>query len=151
MFTPLNPEGFYPQLKNKRIAGQKQEMRSVRLGGDFMGFTRTSLFLIILIALLILLAGSVNAQTPAVTNPIRSSSLAGILVKLANFVVKLGIPVMTFFLIFAGLKFVTAQGNAQKLAEARRMFYWTIVGGVILLGASWITLAVINFARSLPD
>jgi len=46
--------------------------------------------------------------------------------------------IITVMLIWSGFLFVTAQGNPTKIADARKAFFWTVVGGIILLGASVI-------------
>lgn len=38
-----------------------------------------------------------------------------------------------FFLLFSGFKFVSAQGNETKLKDAKKMFYYTIIGIVIIV------------------
>jgi parallel beta-helix repeat protein len=52
-------------------------------------------------------------------------------------VIKVGIPVASIFLIWAGFLFLTAQGNESKLASAKKTFIWACIGfGVVL--AAWL-------------
>jgi len=44
--------------------------------------------------------------------------------------------------IYTGFLFVMARGNPSKIEEARTALLWTLIGGVILLGAQGITLAI---------
>jgi chitodextrinase len=52
-------------------------------------------------------------------------------------VIKVGIPVASVFLIWAGFLFLTAQGNESKLARAKKTFVWACIGFGVLL-ASWL-------------
>ncbi len=61
---------------------------------------------------------------------------------LLNFVTELAIPIIVLMLIYTGFKFVAAQGNSDKLAEARRILLWTLIGAGIILGANAILLAI---------
>ena len=53
------------------------------------------------------------------------------------------------FLLLAGLKFVTAQGNPEKISDARRTFFWTLIGALLVLGAKAIAEVVQNTAKQL--
>jgi len=61
---------------------------------------------------------------------------------LESIVLPIGSIVVVFFIIFTGFKFVTAQGNPEKISEARQMFVWTIVGTAVLLGSWAIVVAI---------
>jgi hypothetical protein len=103
---------------------------------------------ILLTAVLLTVASSALAQ-PAFDSPFGQKGFEDILKGIANFVAKVGVPVISFFLILSGFMFVTAQGNTQKLERAKLMFYWTLVGTAIVVGAKPIAEMVINFAQSL--
>ena len=45
-------------------------------------------------------------------------------------------------MVLAGFKFVVAQGNPEKISEARKMLVWVIVGAFVLLGVYVIKAAV---------
>lgn len=61
---------------------------------------------------------------------------------LKNIVLPLGVVIVVFFVIYSGFLFVTAQGNAEKLQDARRTFLWVVIGAAILLGSVVIAEAV---------
>ena len=50
-------------------------------------------------------------------------------------------------IVYSGLLFILAQGNDTKLKDAKRIFLYTIIGGVILLGAGAISEVVCNTAN----
>ena len=45
------------------------------------------------------------------------------------------VPIIIFFLIFAGFSYLTAGGNPEEIKKATRMFTYTIIGAVLILGA----------------
>lgn len=55
--------------------------------------------------------------------------------KLLGIVLVVGVPLIALAIIYAGFKFVTAQGNPEKLKEAKDTFVWVVVGAAILLSA----------------
>ena len=90
------------------------------------------------------------ASAETFPNPLGStSSFTQVVQKFADLVAKIGLPIATVFLIYAGLLFVTARGNDEQLKKAKATFYWTILGTAILVGASAFATAVIDFAGKL--
>jgi len=61
---------------------------------------------------------------------------------LSNIVLPLGAVIVTFFLIYSGFLFVTAQGSEEKLSRAKVTFTWTVIGAAILLGSWAIAQAI---------
>lgn len=81
-------------------------------------------------------SGSGNCEQGKLCNPIGSVSLADFLGKVASAVLKIGVPIAAVFIIFSGLKFVMAAGDTKAIEDAKRIFWYTIIGTAILLGAS---------------
>lgn len=52
-------------------------------------------------------------------NPISATSLTEFINDILDIVLKIAVPVIVLFIIFAGFQFVTAQGNEEKLKRAR--------------------------------
>ena len=74
----------------------------------------------------------------ALPNPLGkdTKSFEGFIEKvLSNVVIPIGSVIVTFFLIFSGFLFVTAQGNEEKLKRAKTAILWTVIGAAVLLGA----------------
>ena len=77
-------------------------------------------------------------------NPLNSSFssvpafIAGALKALAL----IALPIITLFLVISGFLFVTAQGNQEKLATAKKNFFYVIIGALLILGA-WIIATLI--------
>jgi TRAP-type C4-dicarboxylate transport system permease small subunit len=79
----------------------------------------------------------VNLENPLVTDSIQEFLLA----VLRIFVI-VAVPIVIFFIIYAGFKFVTAQGNAEALQTAKRALLYALLGGLIVLGAFAIVAMV---------
>ncbi len=77
-------------------------------------------------------------------NPLRVDSLEDLLVAILNIFITLMIPVIVFFIIFAGFKYVTAQGNPGKIEEATTTLTYAIIGGVLILAAVAIAEIIKN-------
>ena len=85
---------------------------------------------------------SITIPNPVAGDP---KDLGSLLTTLLNNVV---MPVATVFvvvwIIYAGFKYVTAQGNPAKITEAHKTLLWSLIGAGILLGAAGISLVVQN-------
>jgi hypothetical protein len=57
-------------------------------------------------------------------------------------VVYLGSIFLTLAIIYVGFLFVMARGNEEKIRGARSALVWTVIGGLILLGAKAIGLVI---------
>ncbi len=91
----------------------------------------------------------VRAAPDPFTAPTSSHEFATILQSIMKWVVAIGVPTVIFFIILTGIYFVLAQGNEEKLKKARSMLIYTLIGAVIIAGASVIASAIIDFAESL--
>ncbi len=70
-----------------------------------------------------------------------------------NVIIPIGGIVLALGIIWSGFLFVTAQGNPAKLATAQKAFFWSFIGGLVLLGAWAIAKGIestINSIRGLP-
>jgi hypothetical protein len=90
-----------------------------------------------------------NQTTAALTNPLQVASLTDLIAKVTQTVVVLGGMFLTFMLIYTGFLFVMARGNEEKVSSARTALLWTVVGGILLLGANAIAIAISSTATSL--
>lgn len=77
-------------------------------------------------------------QFKGLDNPVPNiTTIPQLIEKLLNIVLTIGIPIVAFFLIFTGFRFVAARGNEEALTNAKRALLYTIIGAVILLGC-WV-------------
>ena len=91
--------------------------------------------------------GTPQIQPVTLDNPLRVNSIEELLVAILNIFMVLMIPVSVFFIILAGFKYVTAQGNSGQIEEATTTFTYAIIGGVLILAA----VAIAEIIRNTVD
>ncbi|MEI6528750.1 MAG: hypothetical protein WCO10_03750 [bacterium] len=79
------------------------------------------------------------------------NSIPALVAKLMNVVAMVGGVVVVFFIIYAGFKFVEAQGNPGKLEKARDTLLYTVIGAAVLLGADVIANVVAGTINSIKN
>jgi Type IV secretion system pilin len=94
-------------------------------------------------------APSSNSGTPGIeistgiTNPLPGiEDIPSLIATILNFVLVVGVPIVTLAIIYAGFLFVTAQGNEEKLTTAKTTLLYTIIGAALLLGSFVIAQAI---------
>ena len=87
------------------------------------------------------LALQVDAQD-GFTNPLNVDSFEEFIYIIVRTVMLILFPIVILMIVYTGFMFVKAQGNPQKIAEARRALMWTIIGGMLVLGAYALAMAV---------
>ena len=94
-------------------------------------------------------SGSATKIDPvSLQNPLKNiTTIEGLLVAILNIIMILMVPVIVFFIIYAGFKYVMAQGNASQVEEATRALTYAIIGGVLILGA----VAISQIIKSVVD
>ncbi len=99
-------------------------------------------------------AGQVLAQSGPVpspislVNPLKVGAIEDFLVAILNIFMVLAVPVIVFFIIYAGFLYVTARGNAAQIEQATRSLTYAVIGGVLILGAVAIAEIVKNLVGS---
>jgi len=112
------------------------------------------LWLMLLLPSLIVRAQSVDVEFPSqervqrpagtqtLDNPLGFDSISLFFAKMLDVVIQISFPIIVLALVYTGFLFVSAQGNEEKLTKAKTYFLWTVVGAVIILGASVILNAI---------
>ena len=98
-------------------------------------------------ATLTLAAPAYAADVITFDNPIAADSVPQLVDYISASIIAIVLPIAVIFIIVGGFKFVTAQGDPTKIAAARKMLLWTIVGTIFIVGASLLARAVINFVK----
>ena len=76
---------------------------------------------------------------PIFYNPLGEGTTVEILItKLLSALITLGIQLLVLYIVYAGFKFITAQGDSAQVTKARESLYWAMVGGAVLIGAKVI-------------
>jgi hypothetical protein len=89
-----------------------------------------------------------DVQTVTLQNPLVVNSLEDLIVAILNIFITLMIPIIVFFIILAGFKYVTAQGNPGQIEEATTTFTYAVIGGVLILAAVAIAEIIKNTVDS---
>jgi TRAP-type C4-dicarboxylate transport system permease small subunit len=71
-------------------------------------------------------------------------SLEELIVAILRIFITIATPIIVLFIIYAGFKYVTAQGNAQQVQEATRALTYAIIGAVLIIGAVAISEIIAN-------
>lgn len=78
----------------------------------------------------------------ALTNPLNAGSLPELLNVVLEAVISIGTIILVLALVWVGFLFVFAQGSEEKIRDARNALLWTVVGGLVLLGAQAISTVI---------
>jgi hypothetical protein len=84
-----------------------------------------------------------------ITNPLKVESLTELLALVLDIIVQVGLVVIVFFIIFAGFKYVTAQGNTSEITKAHNALMATLIGSAIVLGSYAIAKALDSTVKQL--
>ncbi|MES3005422.1 MAG: hypothetical protein V4664_00555 [Patescibacteria group bacterium] len=95
--------------------------------------------------------GTSASNGGGIQNPLgqNNKDLASFLESLLRIVFLLGTMIAVFFIVYAGFKYVMAQGDPAKLKSAHSMLLWACVGTAILLGAQVIADVIANTVKQL--
>ena len=88
--------------------------------------------------------GSNSTQTFTLTNPLKVNSIGGLVqdfVEIFSYVV---ILFAVLALIFVGLRFILARGNAGEMTKMKDWLFWIVIGVAVVIGARVIIQVVIN-------
>jgi len=80
--------------------------------------------------------------TAVLENPLRASSITQFFLDLLQIILIFAVPIIVFFIIYAGFLYVTARGNQEQVTKASRALGYAILGGVIILGAQVILTVI---------
>jgi hypothetical protein len=90
-----------------------------------------------------------GATGGALVNPLAATSITDLIAKILLYVQGIGLTFLTLMLIYVGFLFVNARGNPEKVGAAKTALLWTVVGGLLLLGASAMAQAIAATAGAL--
>ncbi len=86
---------------------------------------------------------TVAGEIQRLQNPLGSNSIQEFFLKIMQILILFAVPLIVFYIILAGFKYVTARGNTEQITQATTALTWALVGGVLILGAE-IILKVIQ-------
>lgn len=85
-----------------------------------------------------------------IPNPLRGvSSLEAVIDKAARAASTIALSLAPVFIVVAGIQFLLAGESEQKISQAKKTLWWTLIGTAIVVGADILTRAVINTIKGL--
>lgn len=90
-----------------------------------------------------------NQSGGGLINPLKVDSIEKLLALILAAVVQIGSILLVLALVYVGFLFVAAQGNTEQLKKAREALVWTVIGGIVLLGAQAIALVIQSTVQGL--
>ena len=103
----------------------------------------------------ILIVGAILCCIPAIAfaagditalmSPLKAnvSSIPAFISSFLKSMVKISLPIIAFFFLLAGFKFVSAGGNSEKIESAKTNFLYVVLGAALILGA-WVLSTLIG-------
>jgi len=83
------------------------------------------------------------------SNPLQANTPAEFIKSVGDILIIIGVPAAVIFLFWAGFLFVTSRGSEEKLARAKQLIYWTLIGVAFIIGAWFFANLILNFAATL--
>lgn len=94
--------------------------------------------------------GGSPSASGGLTNPLKDiDTLPEFLNAILGGIVQIGTIILIMMLVYVGFLFVAARGNAEKIQGAKSALLWTVIGGLVLLGATSIQLVIQGTVNSL--
>lgn len=75
-------------------------------------------------------------------NPLGSQTLIGFFNDILDVILVFAVPIIVFFIIFAGFKFVMARGKPEEIESAKKALLYAVIGGVLILGAKVLLVVI---------
>lgn len=80
-------------------------------------------------------------------NPIAFPTIQDFLVAILNVVIVIATPIVVLFIIYAGFKYVTAQGKPEQIQEATKALTYAVIGGLVIISAVAIIKIIENLVK----
>lgn len=76
-----------------------------------------------------------QVNTVSVQNPLKADNITELFEAIIDILLVFAIPLIVFFIIYAGFMYVTARGNESTISKAHMALLYALIGGVLILGA----------------
>ncbi len=92
--------------------------------------------------------GGSNTSAPSITldNPLGNNvqDIPTLVEKILDIALTIGVPIIALAIIYSGYLFIAAQGNKDKLQEAKQTLLYVFIGAAILLASYAIANAIVD-------
>jgi len=85
----------------------------------------------------------ISQTTIEIPNPVSHRSFEALLMAVLTFLQGVGAVIAVFALMAGAFKFMTAQGNPEKVKEGYQMIFWVLIGLFVIISAR----AFVEFLR----
>lgn len=89
-----------------------------------------------------------NTPVTPLQNPINADNIEQLLLKVVDIAIFVGSLIAVLMFLVVGFKFVMAQGNPKEIEEAKKWFFYAIIGTVILISSKVIVEVIQNTLTS---
>ncbi|HMO77739.1 MAG TPA: pilin [Candidatus Paceibacterota bacterium] len=79
--------------------------------------------------------GGPEIKSTELKNPLNVNTIEELIEGILNIVLILAVPVIVFFIIYAGFLYTTARGNAEQVKQATTALTYALIGGVLIIGS----------------
>ncbi len=117
-----------------------------------MWITLVSVFIIFGILMPVLSARATCHDTgTTIPNPISVCSFEELIASIISQLVPIAVMLSAAAIIFVGFRLViaTARGNEAEITKSKNLLWYALVGTAILVGASALAAAIVNFVKTL--
>jgi len=79
----------------------------------------------------------------SIVNPLQANSIVELFTSLIEIVMVFAIPIIVFFIVYAGFLYVTARGSVDKIQTAHKALLYALIGALLIIGAN-VLITVIS-------
>lgn len=76
-----------------------------------------------------------SGDTVELENPLVAENINQLFESIIDIVLVFAVPLIVFFIIYAGFLYVTARGNEGTIEKAHKALLYALIGGLLILGA----------------
>ncbi len=95
-------------------------------------------------ALAVIWMGMPSVWAAAIPNPIGTKDFQTVIVRIADFLAVVAIPLTTLMVIFAAYLYLTGGANPDQIKRAHKAIIWAVVGLIVVLVAKGLSELIQN-------
>lgn len=84
-------------------------------------------------------------------NPLKAENITQLFQTIIDIAIIFAIPLVVFFIIYAGFLYVTARGNEGTIERAHKALLYALIGGLLILGANVLIQVVEGTVECVRD
>lgn len=97
----------------------------------------------LLVGVQLLLFSACVAEAATLPNPTGQANIQQFIATALKAIVQISLPIITFFVVYAGFLFVSARGNPNQLEKAKGNIPYVLIGAALILGA-WVLATLLG-------